>query len=147
MRRPWGGQLSWPLLWLAVTSTGFAAWELTPPGDVNRSWSTSLTLRGIYDSNWNATEVNPQSGFRFGSDLQLRANIPLERMFLGLRYDYGVLYPRDPNAGGVDQTHNASVSFIYSFSPRLALSLNETFVYSLEPQLVQTQAGVPITVT
>ncbi|HUK83243.1 MAG TPA: outer membrane beta-barrel protein [Verrucomicrobiae bacterium] len=146
MRRPWGGWLPWPLLWLAVSGTGFAAWELTPPGDVNRFWSTSLTLRGIYDTNWQSAESNPQSGFRFGSDLLLRANIPLERMFLGLRYDYGVLYPRDPNAGGADQTHDFSAFLNYSFTPRLLLSLNNHFIYSLQPQLVQTQAGVPVTI-
>jgi hypothetical protein len=142
----WGTRLCWTLLWLTFTSTGFAAWELTPAGDPNREWATSVTLRGVYDSNWQATEANRQSGFRFASDLNLRANIPFERMFLGLRYDYGILYPRDPSAGGVDQTHNASVSFIYSFNPRLSLSLNNNFIYSLQPQLVQTQAGVPVTV-
>jgi Putative beta-barrel porin 2 len=144
--RCWGTRLVWPLLWLTVTSTGFAAWELTPAGDPNRKWATSVTLRGIYDTNWNSTEVNPQSGFRFGSDLKLRANLPFERAFLGLSYDYGVVYPRDVNAGGVNQTHNFSASLNYAFSPRLVLGLNEHFVYSLQPQLVQTQAGVPVSV-
>ena len=66
-------------------------------------------------------------------------------MFLGLRYDYGILYPRDPSSGGVDQSHNAEISLIYSFNPRLSLSLDNSFIYSLEPQLVQNQAGVPVT--
>ncbi len=135
------------MLWLAVTSTGFAAWELTPAGDPSRKWATSVTLRGIYDTNFDATETKPQSGFRFGTDLRLSANLPFQRALLGLAYDYGVEYPRDVNAGGVNQTHNFSASLNYAFSPRLSLGLSENFIYSLQPQLVQTQAGVPVTIS
>lgn len=131
----WAARLRWPLLWLLIISTGFAGWELTPPGDPNRNWSTSVTLRGVYDDNFNATQNDRQSGLRFGSDVRLRAKVPIEKLFIGLDYDYGDEYPRDSELGGVNQSHNVNVSVNYVFNPRLALSVSETFIQSLEPQL------------
>ncbi len=46
----------------------------------------------------------------------------------------------------MDQSHTLNISEIYSLNPRLILSLNEGFVNSLQPQLVQTAAGVPATI-
>jgi len=134
------------LPWLMATRVAFAGWEFTPPGDPNRNWAASVTSGGSYDDNFNSTEINRQAGLRYSSDLVLRANIPLERLFMGLTYDYGVQYPRDLYLGGVNESHNVNFSANYTFSPRLTLSLNENYVSSIQPQLVQTQAGVPITV-
>jgi hypothetical protein len=133
------------LAWLMATRAVLAGWELTPPGDPNRNWAASVTLRGAYDDNFYYTEKNKESGLQFSSDIVLRASVPLERFFMGLNYDYGIIYPRDVRQGGVDETHNVSVSANYTFSPRLTLSLNENFISSFQPQLVQTQAGVPVT--
>ena len=134
------------LPWLMATRVAFAGWEFTPAGDPNRNWAANVTVRGVYDDNFNDTQIDRQAGLRYSSDLVLRANIPLERLFMGLNYDYGVTYPRDIKLGGVNESHNLTLGVNYTFNPRLTLALNENYVSSIQPQLVQTQAGVPVSV-
>jgi hypothetical protein len=134
------------LLFLLTARTTFAGWELTPPADPNRNWNTSVTAAGQYDDNFNATQKNRQSGFRLNSDIKLRATVPLERFLMGVQYDYGVVYPRDVKLGGVNETHNVNASANYTVSPQLMLGLSETFINSLQPQLVQTPANAPATI-
>ena len=131
---------------LVATPVCRAAWDFTAPGDPNRSWSVALASGVQYDDNWNATEIDRQSGLRYNSDLTLRAKFPWERSLLSGLYDYGINYPANKGLGGVDQSHTLNISEIYSLNPRLILSLNEGFVNSLQPQLVQTAAGVPATI-
>lgn len=134
------------LLFLLAAPTTFAGWELTPPGDPNRNWNTSVSAGGTYDDNFNATQKNRQSGFRFASDVKFRAAVPLERFLAGVQYDYGIRYPRDINLGGVEETHNVTASVNYTLNPQLMLGLSETFINSLQPQLVQTSANAPATI-
>jgi hypothetical protein len=134
------------LLLLAATAVCRAAWEFTAPGEPNRSWNAVLSSSMQYDDNWNATEFDRASGIRYTSDLTLRAKVPWERSLLSGQYDFGIVYPADDNLGGVDESHTLNISEIYSPNPRLVLSLNENLVDSLQPQLVQTAAGVPVNI-
>jgi hypothetical protein len=134
------------LLLLVGTSVCRAAWDFTAPGEPNRNWSAALSTGGGYDDNFYGTQFNRQSGFRYSEDLTLRVHVPWERSLLNGQYDYGVVYPHDTRLGGVDQTHNLNISENFSVNPRLLLSANENFVDSLQPQLVQTAAGVSPTV-
>lgn len=123
-----------------------AAWDLTAPGEPNRNWNAAVSGGGQYDDNFNGTQVKRESGFRYTSDLTLRARVPWERLFLSGQYDYGIVYPNNNNLGGLNQSHTLNISGNYSANPRLLLSMNDNFVNSLQPQLVQTAAGVPPTV-
>jgi hypothetical protein len=134
------------LLLLVATPVCRAAWDFSLPGEPNRSWGVAVATGGQYDDNWNGSEFNRMSGFRYTSDLTLRAKIPWERSLLSGQYDYGLVYPRDNRLGGVDQTHTLNISGNYSPNPRLLLSLNENFVDSLQPQLVQGPSGAPTTI-
>jgi hypothetical protein len=67
-------------------------------------------------------------------------------VFIAGQYDYGIVYPADNRLGGVDQSHNLSLSANYTVNPRLLLSLSENFVNSLQPQLVQGPSGAPTTI-
>ncbi|MGD0061229.1 MAG: hypothetical protein ABSD58_17595 [Verrucomicrobiia bacterium] len=133
-------------LLLVATSVCRAAWDFTVPGEPNRNWGVALANGVQYDDNWNGTEFNRESGFRYSSDLTLRAKIPWERSLLSGQYDYGIFYPATSIPGGVDQTHTLNASVNYNVNPRLLLSLNENFVDSLQPQLVQGPSGAPVTI-
>ena len=134
------------LLFLLATRASFAGWDLTPPADPNRNWNASVRTGAAYDDNFNGSEKNRQSGFRLNSDINLRASVPLERFLMGVQYDYGIDYPRDIKLGGVDETHNVNALANYAVNPRLSLSLSETFVNSLQPQLVLGPANAPVTI-
>ena len=143
------GTLFWStagLVFLLATRTAIAGWALTAPADPDRNWNVNVTSAGVYDNNWLATPRQQQEGFRFSSDVKFRATVPIERFLMGVQYDYGILYPHDIRLGGVEETHNLNVAANYSVNPELMLSLSETFINSLQPQLVQGPANAPITV-
>ncbi len=148
-KRSWRIPLQWPalLLLLLTARTSFAQWDLTHAGDPSRNWGVAVTESVGYDDNFNATEKDRQSGIRSVSDVKLRANVPFERFFVGMQYDYQAIYPQDIKLGGFDETHNLNLTANYTVNPRLALNFNENFINSLQPGLVQNIAGAPVTVT
>jgi len=137
-------QVCWSLL--LVTHAAYAGWEFSAPADPYRYWNTSVTVGGQYDDNFNSTEKNRESGVRFSSDIRFRATVPLERFLAGVQYDYGVLYPRDTRLGGVEETHNVTVSANCTITPELTLGLSETYINSLQPELVEGPANAPINI-
>ncbi|HUI08661.1 MAG TPA: outer membrane beta-barrel protein [Verrucomicrobiae bacterium] len=143
-RVPFRSQVLW--LFLLAARTTFAGWNFTPPADPNRNWEVTVKGGTTYDDNFDATEKNRQSGFKVGGGITLRASVPLERFLMGMQYEYDVDYPRDIKLGGVDETHNVNAAVEYSFNPRLALSLSENYVDSLQPQLVLGPANAPVTI-
>jgi hypothetical protein len=126
--------------------TVFALWDLTTPGDPNRSWGVNVTTSAEYDDNFNSVQHNPQAGVRLAEDIKFRASVPLERLFAGLQYDYQINYPEDIHRGGVAQTHILNLSANCSVSPRLGLSLNENYTSTFVPGLVLGPNGVPVTI-
>ena len=149
-KRGWRVPLQWPvlLLLLLLTRVSLAQWDFTHAGDPNRNWGETATESVGYDDNFNATAKNQESGVRLNSDLKLRASVPLERFFAGMQYDYGVQYPQDVKFGGVNETHNLNLAVTYTASPKLTLNVNETFINSLQPELVRGQgpSSPPVTV-
>lgn len=123
----------------------FALWDLTKPGDPNRSWGVSVTSSAEYDDNFNATEHGQQAGFRMVEDLKFRASVPLERLFAGVQYNYRINYPQDIHRGGVGETHILNLAANYSVSRRLGVSVNETYISTFLPGLVTGRNGVPVT--
>ena len=146
--RSWRVYFQWPalLLLLLTTRISLAEWNFTHAGDPNRNWGVTATESVGYDDNFNATEKKPQVGIRDTSEVKFRATIPFERFFAGMQYDYQVTYPRDVKLGGINETHNLNLTANYTVNPRLALNANESFINSLQPQLVRSSANAPITV-
>jgi hypothetical protein len=123
------------------------ALELTLPGAPSRDWGVAFSSGAMYDDNFNGTEFHRISGFRYTADLTLNAKLPSQRSLLSGTYDYGLAYPANiPQLGGVTQNHLLNLSENYSLNPRTLLSLNDTFVNAVEPQLVQNQSGAPATI-
>ncbi len=135
------------LLLLVAPTLCRAAWDLSLPGEPSRNWSVSESTGVQYDDNFNSTENNRISGVRYTSDLRLGVRVPWQRSLLNGVYDYGLMYPSNiPKLGGVDQSHTLNISENYSLNPRLMLSLNDNFVNSIQPQLVQGASGAPATI-
>ena len=147
-KRGWRVPFQWTVCFSLLLSArvSLAQWDLTHAGDPNRNWGAVVTESVGYDDNFNAAQKNPQTGTRLNSDVKLRANVPLERFFVGMQYDYAVNYPRDVKLGGVNQSHNLYMAGTYTVNPRLTLSIVENFISSLQPQLVQGPAGAAQTV-
>jgi hypothetical protein len=149
VRRGWRlSVLPWILLLpLFAGRVAGATWDFTAPGDPGRNWNVSATESGQYDDNFFSTKDNREAGFRSATDLRLHVNAPLERLFVGGQYDYGIVYPHDTKLGGIEQSHNATVSANYTVNPLLMLSLGDNFVSSQQPGLVLTANNVPVTIS
>jgi len=139
----------WPVLvWsLLAEPFAFAAWDLTKPGDPNRSWGVSLSSGVQYNDNIFETQDHPEGGVSDTSDIRFRAAVPFERLFMGVQYDYQIIYPEDIHLGTVGQTHNLSASANYIVNPRLEFGLSEAYISSLQPGLVTGPTGVPISIS
>ena len=135
-RRARGARRVWrvPYRWLALLpgvcyrpALVFRKVGISPmPGDPNRNWGATVTESVGYDDNFNATEKNQESGARISTDVKLRASIPFERLFVGMQYNYDVIYPQTPGGGhgsnsvgaaGINQTHNLNLSANYTVNP------------------------------
>ncbi len=143
VRFPWPALLA---LFLAAPAA-FAAtgWDFTPAGDPNRNWGASVNTFVGYDDNFNATENKPLLGARVGSDIKLRATVPIDRLFLAGTYDYQIISSRPEVFQGVDLSHNVNLSANYVASPRLTFGLTENFISTLQPGAVLTPNGQSVT--
>ena len=138
--------IRWLILGLVVLADHavFALWEFTAPGDPNRNWGVSVTTSAQYDDNFNLAQHNPQSGARLYEDIRFRASVPLERLFVGVLYDYTLNYPNDLAQKAINQTHNLNLSANFAVNRRLALSLTEVYISAFEPGIVLGPNGAPV---
>lgn len=139
--------IRWLILGVVVLADHavFALWEFTPAGDPNRNWGVSETTSTEYDDNFNSVQHNPQSGVRLEEDIRFRASIPLERLFVGVQYEYDLNYPNNLSQNAINQTHNLNILAHYAVSRRLELSLSEAYISTVVPGLVLGPNSVPVT--
>jgi hypothetical protein len=113
----------------------------------SKPWSVSAALRAFYDDNYLTQPkdaVDPVSGQKlkrdsFGIEFSpgISLNLPREQTYLGLSYVYTLRYYEDRREDPVDQNHEFDLKLDHKFSPRYSLSLDESFVYSSEPDLIE----------
>jgi hypothetical protein len=101
----------------------------------------SATLRGFYDDNLNSShtdkqevwgvEASPSLGFAWASDLTS----------ITLGYTYTIKYYDHRPAGNsdrYDQDHEFNIALAHTFSPRVQLSLKDSFVIGQEPDMLRS---------
>jgi len=124
-----------------------AAYNPFPLRDPARPWSFSLGTSVGYDDNTGTSEDNRQDSMVVSISPQALWNVPLEQTFLGLRYGYNAVWYADRLGDDPwDQSHTVDFLFSHQFSSRLTLDVSERFRRGVEPELVETEAGQPITV-
>ena len=107
----------------------------------------SVGFSGEYDDNVNSTSTNRQGSFRGGVVAGLQANIPRERTFFRMRYNYAATYTPDYPASTTNAHHNATDSKLdqahifdglvsHTFSPRLVLNVSDALRRAVEPGYV-----------
>jgi hypothetical protein len=124
-----------------------AAYNPFPLRDPTRPWSFSLATSVGYDDNTGTSEDDRVDSLVASISPQALWNVPLEQTFLGLRYGYNAVWYADRLGDDPwDQSHTVDFLFSHQFSSRLTLDLSERFRRGVEPELVETEAGQPITV-
>ena len=102
-----------------------------------RPWSVSATVRGFYDDNV-ATSVDGQEQDSFGFEVRPSAhlNLPMEQTFIGLGYTYSFRWFEDREPHDTDQSHEFTGKLRHQFSPRHDLGIDDTFILTSEPSVV-----------
>jgi hypothetical protein len=134
---------------LAVVSLGLQA-QYSPPTltreEATKPWSISASLRGFYDDNYLAAHrrfKDDSFGAEFSPAGALHFN-PTEQTRLRLDYIYSLKYYEGRPEEHFDHSHEARARVDHRFSPRTSISLEDAFVYSQEPIIIDE--GVPTAV-
>ena len=111
----------------------------------SKAWSVQATLRGFYDDNVTTVPSGSEiesAGFEVAPSI--RFGMPGEQTSFNVGYGFRAMF-YDKNLGGrsgkSDYTHTFDADFAHAFSPRLDVSLNESFVIGQEPDVIGDRAG------
>lgn len=117
-------------LLLALAAPAMAASASSPLHMNNR-------LRLGYDDNvyQEDSDHDPASSMRIVEEIELLANLNMERTYLGLRYRPSLLWYQDREPDDTDVLHDLDLNFIHTFSPVLSLSINDTLRAGQLPEL------------
>ncbi len=134
---------------VAVGATGLQA--AYAPGlsrmETTKPWSLSASLRGFYDDNYlTQTSGFEEESFGFEISPSIAVNFPMEQTYVGLSYTYALRYYEARSSDSTDHNHEFLAKVDHKFSERYSASFEDSFVYSDEPEIVETGVlGAPIT--
>jgi opacity protein-like surface antigen len=128
---------------IAISATGLKAQYA--PGlsrmETSKPWSISASLRGFYDDNYLAVSDDAEESFGFEVRPRIAFNLPREQTYIGGAYTYGLKYYEARDDDEFDQTHEVDLKVDHRFSERLKISLNDSFVYAQEPEVIEGSGG------
>lgn len=114
----------------------------------SRPWSVSASLRGFYDDNYLTAPSGSSAkrdSFGFEVSPSFALNFPMERTYIGLQYIYSLKYYEDRKTDTTDQSHEFIAKLDHRFSERYKLELADSFVYSQEPEVLESSGSGTIT--
>ena len=107
-----------------------------------RNFHVVNRFRAEYDDNYTQTENNEQDSFKFIEQVDLMYNLNLDQTFLSLRYEPSFVYWTDRDDDDNDLHHAFDGILNHAFTPRLSLSLKDTFRFAENPELMDREAVV-----
>jgi len=110
--------------------------------DPAKSWSVSASLRGFYDDNVNSSSTDKLKSFGFDVSPSLSFVLPLEETSIAGSYTYDYMWYEkviNGSAGHDDQTHTLAAQLRHTFSERLLMSVQDSFVIGQEPDLLRVE--------
>lgn len=106
------------------------------PIEASKPWSVSAALRGFYDDNYT---TSPSDSKRSSIGYQLTPsaslNLPMDQTFIGLSYEYSLLYFEDRRSNKYDQNHKFDARLDHAFTERYKIAVNDSFVIAQEPEV------------
>lgn len=133
---------------VAVGATGLQA-ALLPAltTESGKPWTTSATLRGFYDDNFNTLPNDAavpagttRTSFGFELSPSIEFNFPMEQTTLSFGYVYSLKYYENKpygSSGHDDNTHDFHAALTHAFSERYSVSVRDSFVIGQEPDFLR----------
>lgn len=134
------------LLAVGVSALHAAESSTLNPLQQTKPWSIQATLNGFYDDNVGTAPVNNQFGVEttgFDVTPEIKFGLPGEQTSFNVGYSLTARYydKVPPNETRDDYTHTFDLDFAHAFSPRVDMSLSESFVIGQEPDLILDPAA------
>src|SRR5713101_6012180 len=134
---------------VAVGATGLQA-AYAPgltPMETSKTWSVAASLRGFYDDNYNTAPSHPSirgAKGSFGAEIspQFALNFPGDQTFVSASYVYVLRYYEARANNNTDHTHQFDAKLDHRFSERYRVVLSESFAYSQEPEVLESNGTV-----
>jgi hypothetical protein len=117
--------------------------------ETGKPWTVAASLRGFYDDNWACQPdwvAGKKDSFGFEARPYLALNLPMEQSYVGLSYLNTSKYYEARGQDGNDPWdfgHEFNLKFDHIFTPRYRLKVTDSFVYSVEPDVVGDIVTVP----
>ena len=125
--------------------------SMTTRQETSKPWTVSAALRGFYDDNYATAEDNPAPGFpakkgSFGFEVSpsFSWNVPRETTYIGVSAKYGLRYYFDRPGRKEDHSVELTGKLDHKFSNRYSLHFEDSFVYAVEPELIDNAQSTPL---
>lgn len=108
--------------------------------DLSQPWSVAVTLRGFYDDNYlTASDGSPAKRDSFGFSVSPSGSVAMStgQTDAGLKYTFGAYFYEDRSSDEWDLRHMVDGFLTHYFSERADVYLNESFLYTSEPELLE----------
>jgi hypothetical protein len=98
-----------------------------------RPWTVAASVRGFYDDNITTSHRDKEDSFGAEVSPSVHLNLPFEQTFVALGYIYTLRWYENREPHEIDQAHEFNAKLRHQFSPRHAISVDETFLLTSEP--------------
>lgn len=115
--------------------------------NADKPWSIAGTLRGFYDDNYNTQPDNvPGRKGSFGFEVSPRADLSWSSgpTTITASYIYSDRYYAQRPGNKNDQSHDVELFVNHNFNERYSLDLEESFVDSQEPEVLDSSLSLPL---
>ena len=99
-------------------------------------------IRIAFDDNVRQEDENGEESLKIINELELLTNINLGNTFIGMRYSPVFTWWDNREEDDTDVFHEVDLNLDHEFSPRATLSIDETFRYTEQPELIEDGDGV-----
>lgn len=129
--------MKWNRIWLAglVASLALPAVSVAQHG--GRNYMIHNRLRLEYDDNIRETDKDTSSSFKIIEEVEFLVNFNLDNTFISVRYKPSFVWWENRREGSTDLHHDFDFIFNHAFTPRLALSVKDTFRYAELPEAIE----------
>lgn len=129
--------MKWNKFWIVAIAISVAVPTAVLAQEGGRNYLIHNRLRLEYDDNIHETESDETSSFKVIEEVELLVNFNLENTFVSFRYKPSFIWWENRDQGSTDLHHDFDFLFNHEFTPRLALSVKDTFRLAELPESIE----------
>ena len=113
--------------------------------ETSKPWTVSAAVRGFYDDNYyTAPKAEERDSWGMEISPSVGINLPMDQTLISADYIFSAKWFEDRDKNEWDTYHQFNAALDHRFSERYDIEVTESFVYSDEPESVDSNLGSPI---